>query len=91
MEPEYLISPEQLVEIIGANEIWLNKICMATHTDRDTALDQLIDYSLHLSASDRYPISRKPGYDGFHLWLRRAKRYERNKPTQQTGKGGLVI
>lgn len=91
MEPEYFVSPEQLVEFIGANEIWLNNICMANHTTMDNARDQLIDYSLHLSAQDRYPIGRKPGYDGFHLWMRRSKRYERNKPTQQTGKGGLVI
>jgi hypothetical protein len=87
---DYLPTPEAIVKEIGGNQIFLETLCMSTITPMDEAREQLIDYSLHCSQKDILPISRRAAMDGFHLWLRRNRRFKTDRRgNNQTG--GLVI
>ncbi len=88
---DYLPTAEAIVKEIGSNQIYMETLCMSTITPMDEAQEQLIDYSLHCSQKDMLPISRRAAMDGFHLWLRRNRRFKSDKRGGGNKPGGLVI
>jgi hypothetical protein len=91
---DYLNNPQELIAEVGGHQIEMERICMATFMTMDEALDQLIDYALHVGETDRYPVKRINAFYGFERWLRNAKRFKDNrKKTGGNGgsQGGLVI
>jgi hypothetical protein len=88
---DYLPTADAIVKEIGGNRIYMETLCMATVTTMEEAQEQLVDYSLHCSQKDILPISRRAAMDGFHLWLRRNKRFKSDRKGNGRQQGGLVI
>jgi len=64
-----------------ANQIEMERICMATGKSMNQAKDSLHKYHLHLQENEKYPRSRVSLFAGFEKWLIN----EKTATVQQTG------
>ena len=83
--------PQELIKEVGGNQKFMEEICMITYTPLSEAQDQLVDYALHRGQKGDYPMTRRQAHDGFHLWLRRNRRFKDDRVKKDDKPRGLVI
>lgn len=63
-------------EVVAANQIEFERICMAASKDAQHGRDSLRKFHLHLEEKEQYPKGKKAIFAGFEKWLLNEKTFK---------------
>lgn len=77
-------------EIILANQIEMERICMAANKSMGEAKQGLRKYHLYLEENEKYPKTKKALFAGFEKWLMNEKNFVKNDKHGTTAVGKTI-